>query len=68
MYIGLAVIVFGTMLYVFSLLSPYGYKGRYLQRYDETDNTYEADQDNLDWRASFWSAAGSAVGGVRFLY
>ena len=52
------------MLYMFSLLSPYGYKGRYLQRYDESDDKHEAEQDNLDWTASFWSAAGSAVQGV----
>ena len=65
--IGLAIIVFGMMLYLFSLLSPYGYKGRYLQRYNETDDTYEEEQDNLDCRAAFWSAAGSSVGGVRYI-
>ncbi len=68
MYIGLSILVFGMMLYLFSLLSPYGYKGRYLQRYDQTSEKFAEEQNTLDCRAAFWDAAGSAVQGVTCLF
>ncbi len=49
---------------MFSLLSPYGYKGRYLQRYDVSDDSHKDSQNTMSCRHVWWNAVKSVIGGV----
>ena len=62
--LGAAICVFAVVQFLFSMLSPYGYRGRYVQRYDRHDDQHKDGKSKLNCRQVWWNAVGSVVGGV----